>query len=122
MGQLYQIKESLRQKKLFYQGYKGQLQNDKRLIHQESVTTLKKYALDNRDKDIKQKIKGEIDKFIVIVKYFNTVLSIVARISQKPITKDKDLNIINKLNLLALYTTLNLITVEYISLSSTYPV
>lgn len=83
------------------------------LIHQDKITTLNMYITHNRASKCRRqklvKLSGEIDKSIIIIRDFNTSLSVIGKTRQK-INKDIELNTINQLDLIDIYRILYLTT------------
>lgn len=77
----------------------------KRLVHQEDIIILNQYVPCNRVSQAGSKfleLKGEIDKFSIIVGNFNTSLSLIDRSSRffEIFKNTENMNTINQLNLI----------------------
>lgn len=81
----------------------------KRLIHKEDIAILNVYAFNKKaSKYMKYKLaklKGEIDKSIIIAGVFSTFLSVINRTNREKVNKDVDdlSNTINQLDLIDTY-------------------
>lgn len=91
------------------------------LIRQDKITTLNVYVTPNRASKCRKqklvKLSGERDKSTIIIRDFNTSLSVIGKTRQK-INKDIELSIINQLDWIDIYRILHLTTMKCTFFSS----